>query len=94
MTEDEVLKRIRKEADDLPVTDTVQGDTIMQFLSVLAESQALLPPENFDRLMHIAALLYKEGLSNFRARTEVAVTMDASVVGDDTARRDRAADNR
>jgi hypothetical protein len=78
MTEDDVVQLFRKSAETL-VNDYPACDTIMQLAKLLSESKGRMSKDHFEALVHIGAILYKQGLSEFRARSEVAATMKDSV---------------
>jgi hypothetical protein len=78
MTQDEILDMFRQRAETLDASTTANG-TINDLANLLAQSRGRLSKENFDALLQIGAVLYKDGLSQFRARSEVTAMMNKSV---------------
>lgn len=78
MTRDDVLELFRKQAATLGEVKSSQSDIILKLADLLAESKGRLSKENFEELLHIGAVMYQEGLGQFRARTELAATMKKS----------------
>jgi hypothetical protein len=79
MTQDEVLEMFRKHAEVLGKVEESQRDIILSLAQLLAESNGRLSKENFDKLVHIGAVMYQEGLGQFNARNETAAIMKRSV---------------
>ena len=79
MNQDDVLKLFRKEAASIEMVEESQSEIINRLAQLLADSRGRLSKENFDDLVHIGAVMYKEGLGKHRARTEVAATMKESL---------------
>jgi hypothetical protein len=78
MTRDDVIELFRQQAAALGNVKESQHDIIMELAQLLAESRGRLSKENFESLVHIGAVMYQEGLRDYRARSEVAATMEAS----------------
>jgi hypothetical protein len=79
MKKDDVLLLFREKAATLGTIPATQDDIIVKLAELLANSQGYLSKDDFDDLVHIGAVMYQRGLSNFRAGTEVAATMRQSV---------------
>jgi hypothetical protein len=78
MTQDDVLELFREQAARLGEVQATQTDIILKLAQLLAESRGRLSQENFKELVHIGAVMYQEGLGQFRARTEVTAIMTKS----------------
>lgn len=78
MTKEDILDLFRQRAAMLGEVKDSQHDIIMDLAQLLAESRGKLSKENFEMLVHIGAVMYQEGLRDYRARVEVANTMEAS----------------
>ena len=78
MTPDDVVQLFRETAETLHPNQASQNDAILQLAGLLAGSEDWLPRENFDALIGIGAVMFKDGLSQFRARAEVADMMTRS----------------
>lgn len=79
MNQQDVLNMFRQEAESIDQVEESQGDIINKLAQLLAESRGRLSKENFEDLVHIGAVMYKEGLGKHRARAEVAATMKDSL---------------
>jgi hypothetical protein len=78
MTTDDVIQLFRQQAATLGNVKESQRDIIMELAQLLAESRGRLSKENFESLVHIGAVMYQEGLRDYRARSEIATTMETS----------------
>jgi hypothetical protein len=78
MTQDDVLKLFREQAAALGEVQATQTDIILKLAQLLADSRGRLSQENFKELVHIGAVMYQEGLEQFRARREVTAIMNKS----------------
>jgi hypothetical protein len=81
MTQDDVLELFREQATILGQVQASQSDIILRLAQLLADSKGRLSKENFEELVQIGAVMYQEGLGQFRARAEVATTMKKSAQG-------------
>ena len=86
MTQDDVIELFRQQAAILGEVKSSQHDIIMSLAKLLAESRGRLSKENFEALVRIGAVMYQEGLAQYRARSEVAATMEASNAAQRTSR--------
>jgi hypothetical protein len=78
MTSDEIVQLFREKAETLDKNQTSQNDAILQLAGLLAGSEEWLPRQSFDALIDIGAVMFRDGLSRFRASSEVADTMNRS----------------
>jgi hypothetical protein len=78
MTQEDVLELFRKQAATLGEVRVAQTDIIVRLAQLLADSKGRLSKENFEELVHIGAVMYQEGLGQFRARSEVTAMMKKS----------------
>lgn len=78
MTTDEILTLFRQQAASLPQALPGSNSVIMELATLLAESRGRLSKENFETLVRIGGVLYKEGLDRFDARSDVADIMKKS----------------
>lgn len=78
MTQDEVIdmfrERAKTDSTELPLLNTI----ILDLAGLLAESRGRLSKENFDALIRIGGALYKEGNSQYQARTDVGDIMKSA----------------
>lgn len=79
MKQHEVLQLFRTQAESLGNVKESQSEIINRLAQLLADSRGRLSKEHFEELVHIGAVMYKEGLGKHRARMEVAATMKESV---------------
>jgi len=84
MTQHDVLELFRMQASSLGAVEASQSDIILRLAQLIANVREYLPEEDFEELIHIGAVLYQEGLGQYRARTEVAATMKQSAQGRET----------
>src|SRR3569832_1111099 len=78
MTQDEILSMFRQHAAKAP-TELPPFIVVFLLLStLLADSCGRLSKENFDTLVWIGGILYKEGNSRFQARSDVSDIMKQS----------------
>ncbi|WP_151638876.1 hypothetical protein [Noviherbaspirillum aerium] len=75
MTKDEVLGMFREQAKTDTTESPLMNTIILDLAGLLAESRGRLSKENFDALVRIGGALYKEGHSQYQARTDVGVIM-------------------
>jgi len=82
MTQDQVVEMFREHArtdtTELPLLNTI----ILDLARLLAESRGKLSKENFDALIRIGGALYKEGHSQYQARTDVGAIMKSATEND------------
>lgn len=81
MTQEDVVELFREKAATLGQVQATQSDIILRLAQLLADSRGRLSKENFEELVHIGAVMYQEGLGQFRARSEVTATMKKSAQG-------------
>jgi hypothetical protein len=71
MSQDQVLVLFRQKAatmeEGLPLFNIV----VLQLAQLLADSRERLLKENFDRLVYIGGILYKEGKMQFKAKSDL-----------------------
>jgi hypothetical protein len=79
MNQDEILAMFRQQADMMDKERSGRNDLILKLAQLLADSRGTLSKENFETLLHIGAVLYKEGRSQFQARSDVNAIMSRSV---------------
>jgi hypothetical protein len=79
MRQQDVLELFRNEAESLGNVENSQSEIINKLAQLLADCGGQLSKENFDDLVHIGAVMYKEGLGKHRARSEVAATLRESL---------------
>src|SRR3569832_163393 len=73
MTQVEILRMFRQHAAKAPTELPPFNEVILKLATFLAESCGRLSKENFDTLVWIGGILYKEGNSRFQARSDVCV---------------------
>lgn len=79
MTQYDVLELFKERAEKLDVLQASQSDIILRLAQLLADSREYMSKENFEELVQIGAVMYKEGQGQFRARSELATLMKTSV---------------
>ena len=79
MTQDEILSMFREQADKVEMETPMLNTVIMELAQLLADSRAKLCKENFEALVRIGAALYKEGRTQFHAKSDVDTIMQGSV---------------
>jgi hypothetical protein len=79
MTTEEILAMFRKQASILDKDCPEQNDLILELAELLADSRGRLSKENFSTLVGIGAGLYKEGHSQYQARSDINAIMSLSV---------------
>lgn len=75
MTQEDVVELFRQQAATLGEVQSSQTEIILRLAQLLADSRGRLSKENFEELVHIGAVMYQQGLGQYRARAEVAATM-------------------
>jgi hypothetical protein len=78
MTPDDVVQLFREKAEALDKNQITQNDAILQLAGLLADTEEWLPKQSFNALIDVGAVMFRDGLSRFRATSEVADTMDRS----------------
>lgn len=78
MTQDEILDMFRQQAESMPQGLPSANAVILELAQLLAESRGRLSKENFETLVRIGGVLYKEGRNQFDARSDVAEIMKTS----------------
>lgn len=80
MSPDDVIKMFRKHAGEIPLEapGTMLANVIQELAGLLADSRGRLPKETFEALIRIGGVLYREGESQFLARTDVDSIMKTS----------------
>lgn len=78
MTQDEILGMFRQRAARAPTELPPFNELILELAKLLGDSRGNLSKENFDTLVWIGGILYKEGNSRFQARSDVSDIMKQS----------------
>ncbi|NEX61796.1 hypothetical protein [Noviherbaspirillum galbum] len=80
MTQEEIIELFRQKANTLEyeAQSSMFQHTILELAQLLAESRGRLSKENFETLLRIGGVLYKEGNSQFQARSDVHKIMQDS----------------
>lgn len=78
MTQNEILDMFRQQSDSMPHAFPKSNVIILELAQLLAESPDRLSNENFEILVRIGGILYKEGRDQFEARSDVAEIMRKS----------------
>ncbi|HYD95328.1 MAG TPA: hypothetical protein VEC01_08380 [Noviherbaspirillum sp.] len=78
MTQDEILEMFRQQSESMPPESPIATSIILELAQMLADSRGRLSKENFETLVRIGGVLYKEGRSQFDARSDVAEIMKKS----------------
>jgi hypothetical protein len=78
MTQDEILGMFREQADKMQAETPSPNDVIFDLAQLLADSRGRLSKENFETLIRIGGVLYKEGRSRFQGKTDVDAIMKHS----------------
>lgn len=79
MTQDEILDMFRTRAHELESDSSAQSSAILDLAQLLADSRGRLPKENFETLVRIGAVLYKQGHDKFLGKQDVDVIMKKSL---------------
>ncbi|MFJ3046085.1 hypothetical protein ACIPEN_09650 [Herbaspirillum chlorophenolicum] len=79
MTQDEILRMFREQAEEVQAALPTLNAIMMELADLLASSRGRLSKENFGVLVRLGGVLYKNGLSQFQARSDVAAIMKHSV---------------
>lgn len=78
MTQDEIVSMFRQHAASLPPESLSLNSVILELAQLLADSRGRLSKENFETLVRIGGVLYKEGNSRFQACSDVNDIMKKS----------------
>jgi hypothetical protein len=78
MTQDEILAMFRQQSASIAEAFPRSNSVILELAQLLADSRGRLSKENFETLVRIGGVLYKEGLDQFDARSDVADIMKKS----------------
>lgn len=78
MTQDEILDMFRQQSANMSEVFPRPNSVILELAQLLADSRGRLSKENFETLVRIGGVLYKEGLDQFDARSDVANIMKKS----------------
>jgi hypothetical protein len=78
MTTGDILDLFQKRAGKLGEIKETQSEIILLLAHVIANCKDTLAEEQYDELVHIGAVMYQDGLLQYRARTEVAIIMEKS----------------
>ncbi|HEY0846454.1 MAG TPA: hypothetical protein VGE12_13880 [Noviherbaspirillum sp.] len=80
MTQEQVIEMFRQHAGKiaLEAQGTMLGNVIQDLARLLADSRGRLPKEAFEALIRIGGVLYREGSSQFHARSDVDDIMKSS----------------
>lgn len=79
MTQDDILAMFRQQSETMDYAGSRQNEIIFELAQLLADSRGRLSKENFEALVRIGALLYKEGQSRFHAQSDVDGIMKRSL---------------
>lgn len=80
MTEEEILDLFRTKAAAMDGEPT-KSDLVRDLALLLATSGSSLSKENFETLLDVGAAIYRLGLTQFNATTDVAEIMRESLEG-------------
>lgn len=78
MTQDEILGMFREQSGNMQAELPTLNAVILELARLLADSRGTLSKENFDMLVRIGGALYKEGYSQFHAKSDVDAIMKQS----------------
>lgn len=80
MTAERVLEMFRQHARTITLEESgpMLAGVIEELARLLAESHDSLPKETFESLMRIGGVLYREGSSQSRAKSDVDAIMEKS----------------
>jgi hypothetical protein len=80
MNQRDVLTLFKQEAEKFDQMHYRKNDIILSFSQLIANSSEHLSQENFDALVHIGAIIYKEWVTQTNARSDIATIMKDSIV--------------
>ncbi|HZW20293.1 hypothetical protein [Noviherbaspirillum sp.] len=80
MTAERILEMFRQHAGTIALEESgpMLASVIEELAQLLADSHEKLPEETFASLVRIGGVLYREGNSQFRAKTDVDAIMEKS----------------
>ncbi|RZI44180.1 hypothetical protein EGT07_01765 [Herbaspirillum sp. HC18] len=80
MTSEYVIEMFRQHAGTIALEESgpMLANVIEELARLLAESHERLPEETFESLVRIGGVLYREGSSQFRAKSDVDAIMKKS----------------
>jgi len=80
MTPEDVIEMFRQHAATSALEDRgpMLASVIHELAQLLADSRGRLPKETFDTLVRLGGLLYREGNSQFHAKSDVDAIMKKS----------------
>jgi hypothetical protein len=78
MTQEEILDMFRQQAVSMSHAFPRSNSVILELAQLLADSRGRLSKENFETLVRIGGVLYKEGIDQFDARSDIAAIMKTS----------------
>ncbi|HZW12638.1 MAG TPA: hypothetical protein VFF81_05525 [Noviherbaspirillum sp.] len=78
MTQDDILAMFRQQSASMEQAFPRSNSVILELAQLLAESRGRLSKETFETLVRIGGVLYKEGLDQFDARSDIAEIMKKS----------------
>lgn len=80
MTTEHVIEMFRQHAETIALEESVPmlASVINELARLLVDSRDKLPGETFESLVRIGGMLYREGSSQSRAKTEVDAIMEKS----------------
>lgn len=80
MTQEQVIEMFRQHAETIALE--AQGpmltSVIRELAQLLADSRGRVPKETFEALVRIGGVLYREGSSQYRAKSDVEAIMKKS----------------
>ena len=75
MTRKDIVELFKREARFLEPLHEAQSTIIVELAEVIACIHGNIRQDSFDTLVRIGAIMYRDGLDQFRARKEVAAIM-------------------
>ena len=78
MTQEEILMLFRQQATELPSDASSLGAATLELAGLLADSRGRLSKENFEALVRIGGVLYKNGHDQYRGKHDVDTIMKHS----------------
>lgn len=78
MTQEEILTMFREQATKLPSDASSLSAATLELAGLLADSRGRLSKENFEALVRIGGVLYKNGHDQFHGKNDVDAIMKHS----------------